>query len=96
MLPMVQRIFFNKLAKDENRVIPDLSRREIAILVPLIVLMLWVGLQPAALLRRMEPSVEAVLQRVERQAPVAAGPLAVPAVASAASPGAPAVAVVER
>jgi NADH:ubiquinone oxidoreductase subunit 4 (subunit M) len=64
----------------------DLSRRELAILVPLVVIMIWVGVQPAALLRRMEPSVQAVLERVQSQA--TAAPLGVVDAAPAASPDA--------
>ena len=48
MLPMVQRIFFNRLDKDENRVVPDLTRRELAILVPMIALMIWMPYQIAS------------------------------------------------
>jgi NADH-quinone oxidoreductase subunit M len=69
MLPMVQRIFFNGLVRKENRGVPDLSRRELAILVPLVALMIWIGVQPAPFLRRMEPSIEAVLERVESRRP---------------------------
>ena len=72
MLPMVQRIFFNQLDKQENHAVPDLSRRELAILVPLLVLMIWLGVQPAPFLRRMEPSVQAALARTG-QRPVVAG-----------------------
>ena len=64
ILPMVQRVFFNGLTTEENRGIPDLSRREIAILAPMVALMIWIGVQPAPFLRRMEPSVQAVLERV--------------------------------
>ena len=73
MLPMVQRIFFNRLDKEENRAVHDLSGRELAILIPLVVVMIWVGVQPAPLLRRMEPSVQAVLERVQSEAPAVAG-----------------------
>ena len=69
MLPMVQRIFFDRLTSEENRAVADLSRRELVILAPLIALMIWIGVQPAALLRRMEPSVQAVLERVRSEAP---------------------------
>ncbi|MSR36871.1 MAG: NADH-quinone oxidoreductase subunit M [Gemmatimonadetes bacterium] len=69
MLPMVQRMFFNGLTNEHNRGIHDLSPRELAILAPLIALMIWVGVQPAALMSRMQPSVEAVLERVHSQAP---------------------------
>jgi NADH-quinone oxidoreductase subunit M len=65
MLPMVQRIWFNKLDREENRSVRDLSGREMAILVPMIALMLWIGVQPQPILRRLEPAVEAVLERVE-------------------------------
>ncbi len=65
MLPMVQRIFFNKLDKQENREVVDLNRREIAVLSPLLVLMIVLGVFPTPILNRMEPSVRAVLERVE-------------------------------
>ena len=65
MLPMVQRILFNKLDKPENRTFPDLSRREMVIMGPLVALMIWIGVHPAPFLERMEPSVQVVLERVE-------------------------------
>ena len=37
--------------------------------MPLVALMLWIGVQPAPFLRRMEPSIEAVLERVESRRP---------------------------
>ncbi len=70
MLPMVQSVFFNKLEKDENREMEDLSPREIAILAPLCALMIWIGWHPTPFLERMEPSVQAVIERVEAAAPV--------------------------
>jgi NADH-quinone oxidoreductase subunit M len=69
MLPMVQSVFFNKLAKDENREMQDLSGREIAILAPLVALMILIGFHPTPVLERMEPSVRAVVERVEAAAP---------------------------
>ena len=74
MLPMVQRILFNKLAKEENRAFPDLSRREMWVLGPLVALMIWIGVQPTPFLERMEPSVQVVLERMEAGATAAAGP----------------------
>jgi NADH-quinone oxidoreductase subunit M len=71
MLPMVQSVFFNKLDKDENREMQDLSGREIAVLAPLLALMIGIGFHPTPLLERMEPSVRAVVERVEASAPAA-------------------------
>lgn len=65
MLPMVQRMFFNKLDRVENREMKDLSTREIVILAPMLALMVWIGVHPAPFLERMEPSVQAVIERVQ-------------------------------
>ncbi len=84
MLPMVQTIFFNKLDKPENREMEDLSRREMAILAPMCALMIVIGWHPTPLLERMEPSVRAVIERVE-----AAAPSNLAAVEPAGRPGGP-------
>ena len=65
MLPMVQRVLFNKLDKPENRTFADLSRREMVIMGPMVALMIWIGVHPTPFLERMEPSVQVVLERVE-------------------------------
>jgi NADH-quinone oxidoreductase subunit M len=64
MLPMVQKVFFNALEKPENREMPDLSRREMVILGPMLALMIWIGVNPTPILERMEPSVKAVIEQV--------------------------------
>ncbi|MDB4951001.1 MAG: proton-translocating NADH-quinone oxidoreductase, chain [Gemmatimonadetes bacterium] len=56
MLPMVQKVAFNALRSPANRDIPDLDRRELAILLPLVVLILWIGIYPKPFLDRMEPA----------------------------------------
>jgi NADH-quinone oxidoreductase subunit M len=65
MLPMVQTVFFNKLEKEENREMEDLTPREMAVLAPLLALMIVIGWNPTPVLERMEPSVRVVLERVE-------------------------------
>ena len=69
MLPMVQRVLFNELDREENRSMPDLSRREIFILSPMVALMIVIGVAPTPILERMEPSVEAILERVHTTPP---------------------------
>jgi NADH-quinone oxidoreductase subunit M len=56
MLPMVQSVVFNKLDRPANRHIADLGARELTILVPLVVLILWIGIYPRPFLDRMEPA----------------------------------------
>jgi NADH-quinone oxidoreductase subunit M len=65
MLPMVQRTVFNALSKPANRSIPDLNARELGILLPLVVLILWIGVYPKPFLDRMEPSVSRLVRYVE-------------------------------
>jgi len=70
MLPMVQRIWFNGLDNEKNRSLPDLSARELTVLVPLVLAMVWLGVYPRPFLERMEPPVEGLIQSVEaRRAP---------------------------
>ncbi|HEV8717580.1 MAG TPA: NADH-quinone oxidoreductase subunit M, partial [Candidatus Binatia bacterium] len=64
MLWMYQRVIFGPITNEENTKLADLSRREVAIFVPLVALMLFMGLYPRPLLTRMEKSVEATLARV--------------------------------
>ncbi|MEO6332377.1 MAG: NADH-quinone oxidoreductase subunit M, partial [Gemmatimonadaceae bacterium] len=66
MLWALQRILFNKLDKDENRHLPDLNWREIGLLTPLIAAIIWIGVYPAPVLRRMEAAAHDLVQRVER------------------------------
>ena len=49
---------------------PDLNRREIAVMVPLVALMLGIGLYPKPIYDRVNPSVEAIVQTVQEEAPV--------------------------
>jgi NADH-quinone oxidoreductase subunit M len=69
MLPMVQKVFYNELEGDENRQMADLSRREMAVLAPLLALMIGIGVHPTPLMERMEPSLRMVLERVEGALP---------------------------
>jgi NADH-quinone oxidoreductase subunit M len=65
LLWAIQRVLFNPLDKAENAHIPDLNRRELGLLVPLLVVIVWLGVYPAPVLRRMEPSAQVLINRVE-------------------------------
>ena len=77
MLPMVQRIWFNRLERPENENFPDLSGREIAVLAPLVIVMLWLGVYPKPVLERSELSVLSLLQTVEDKRALTPPPVAV-------------------
>ncbi len=63
MLWMVQRVFFGPVTHDENRGLPDMNLREILVMIPLVILMFWMGLYPKPWLSRMEPSIDLLLQQ---------------------------------
>jgi NADH-quinone oxidoreductase subunit M len=71
LLWAIQRILFNPLDKRENTHIPDLNRRELALLVPLVAVILWLGVYPAPVLRRMEASSQLLITRVQGHSDVA-------------------------
>jgi NADH-quinone oxidoreductase subunit M len=50
MLWLYQRVIFGALTKDELKSILDLDRREIAIFVPLVLAVLWMGIYPSSFL----------------------------------------------
>ncbi len=74
MLWAIQRILFNALDKPENARIPDLNWREIAIAVPIILSIIWLGLYPAPVLRRMEPAAARLVAQVHEGAQPATVP----------------------
>jgi NADH-quinone oxidoreductase subunit M len=65
MLWAYQRVFTGEPKLEANRLISDLSGREIALLTPLAVLILVLGLYPNLLLDKIAPSTEAVLDHIE-------------------------------
>jgi NADH-quinone oxidoreductase subunit M len=68
LLWAIQRILFNPLDKKENAHIPDLNKRELALLIPLIAGIVWLGVYPAPVLRRMEASAQRFVQLVGARA----------------------------
>ena len=64
MLWMFQRVVFGVVTHEENRRLRDLTPREYAVLIPVIAAIVWIGIYPDPVLRRMEPSVRAVVLRV--------------------------------
>jgi NADH-quinone oxidoreductase subunit M len=69
LLWAVQRVVFQKLDRPANQGLKDLGRREWAVLLPLLLGILWLGLYPAPVLRRTEPAAREVVERVGREVP---------------------------
>jgi NADH-quinone oxidoreductase subunit M len=81
LLWALQRMIFNPLDKPENEGLTDLTRRELVVLVPLVVGIVWLGLFPGPVLRRMEPATRRYVESVQvHAAPSTAAIDAAPAV----------------
>ena len=58
MLRSYQRVFHGEPTSKENRELPDLSPRELAMVVPCVALIVFIGIYPKPFLDRIEPSAE--------------------------------------
>jgi NADH-quinone oxidoreductase subunit M len=67
MLYLYQRTMFGKVENPKNERLPDLTHREFATFVPLIILAVWIGLYPSPFLRRLDTSVQHIIARVNPQ-----------------------------
>jgi NADH-quinone oxidoreductase subunit M len=63
MLFLYRRVVFGKLEKADLKAILDLSPREIAIFVPLIVVTIWMGIYPAPFLEVMDASIANLIEQ---------------------------------
>jgi NADH-quinone oxidoreductase subunit M len=67
MLWMVRRTMFGPVENPENRGLIDLSLREKAVLVAVLVPIVWLGVHPETALRRLHPSVIELLRVMEER-----------------------------
>jgi hypothetical protein len=58
---------FGASANPENAALPDLNRRELATLLSLILLSLWIGIYPAPLFRILQRPVENIISAVHSE-----------------------------
>ena len=68
LLGALQRVIYNPLDKPENERLPDLTPRELAVLLPLVACIVWIGLYPKPILRRTEPAALQFIQSVRASA----------------------------
>jgi NADH-quinone oxidoreductase subunit M len=77
LLWMYQRVIFGVVTKEANRHLPDLSGREWAILLPILLFIGWIGVYPGTFTGLTEVSVQALIAEVQTKAAASATALAV-------------------
>src|SRR5512142_1975847 len=65
LLWMYQRAIAGPVTNDANKSLPDLSPREIALLVALVIFIIWIGVYPSTFLNPMQASVSNLLAIVK-------------------------------
>ncbi|MGE5540102.1 MAG: NADH-quinone oxidoreductase subunit M [Gemmatimonas sp.] len=65
MLWLYRRVIFGPLEKEDLKSILDLSPREIAVFMPLVLVVLWMGIYPAPFLDGMSAAVQNLVDQVE-------------------------------
>lgn len=66
MLWLYARVMFGKVTNNEVLELKDLSKREIVILVPLVIMVIWIGIYPAIITDYLNVSVEHLLQQIKQ------------------------------
>jgi NADH-quinone oxidoreductase subunit M len=91
MLWMFQRVMFGELKNPKNKELKDLNAREIAIMVPLVVMIFVMGLYPKPFIDKMTPSIDKMIQitRLKQQVVQAPVTQAMPAGMPMGHPGMP-------
>jgi len=67
MLWMFQRVMFNKMTNPENKKLKDINKREWALLLPITLLVFWIGIYPKPIISRMDASVNHLLTQVDEK-----------------------------
>ncbi|UCD12396.1 MAG: Fe-S-binding domain-containing protein, partial [Nitrospinaceae bacterium] len=65
ILWMFQRVMFQELKNPENMKLSDINTRELITVVPLIVLIFWIGLYPKPFMKTFDASVSHLITKVD-------------------------------
>ncbi len=66
LLWMYKRMMFGPLTKDENKALIDLDGREITVMIPIIVMIFWIGIYPSTFLNKTEATVVDLVAKVKK------------------------------
>ena len=68
MLAAYKKVFFGEVTKEENKNLPDINKKELFAIVPLVIVAIWLGVYPKPVLEPINNSVEAIVQLMHDKA----------------------------
>ncbi|MEM7446044.1 MAG: NADH-quinone oxidoreductase subunit M [Pseudomonadota bacterium] len=66
MLYLYRRVVFGKLTKDDVKAMPDLNMREVAIFVPMVIIVIWMGIYPSSFTDITDASVNNLIENYQQ------------------------------
>jgi NADH-quinone oxidoreductase subunit M len=69
MLYMFQKVYMGELDKPENQNLPPLHWQEVAVFIPILVMIFWIGIQPSAFFDVMDAATSQLLAQISEQVP---------------------------
>jgi NADH-quinone oxidoreductase subunit M len=75
LLRATRQMLFGPITSEENKKLTDLGGREVALMIPVVVLCVWIGVAPNLFIDKTRGSLDAVVNRIERaRVALAVGP----------------------
>ena len=68
MLTAYKKAFFGEVTNEANRNLPDVNKREMFALIPLVIITVWLGIYPKPVLEPINNSVEAIVSLMHEKA----------------------------
>jgi len=68
MLSAYKKAFFGEVTNEKNKNLPDVNKRELVALIPLVFVAIWLGVYPKPVLEPINNSVESVVQLMHEKA----------------------------
>jgi len=69
LLHMFQKVYMGELDKEENKALSDINWQEIAVLVPILIMVFWIGLQPNVFFDVMDASTQHLIAQMGETVP---------------------------
>ena len=67
LLMATRRVLFGPLDRPENEQLVDLNLREVGLMLPMVALAVWIGVAPNQVLGHIEPTLDRLVDRIERE-----------------------------